>query len=120
MDSVLNTSNLDQIGFVISDCLRSRSEDDTDAHDDELQDKLAAEFKATFDECIRPLEAEFGSARVVDLLDESADEGMIEQALSLVEGLVRVAFWEASAALLFLAVVHEDREAPIALLIGAV
>ena len=92
--------------------------EDFDAHDDELQDELAAEFRAAFDTCLRSLQSEFGSARLMDVGDESEGEDAIELAFSLVPGPVRLALWELPAGVLYVAVSHQDREEPIVLLIG--
>ena len=93
--------------------------DDDEAHDDDRQDRLNAEFRAQLDRYIRFLEAEYGPATVVDLESDSVDEAAAEEASSLVEDALQLAFWQQEDATLYVAMTQADREAPLALVIGA-
>jgi hypothetical protein len=93
--------------------------DDEDAHDDALQDRLNAEFREQLDRYINFLEAEFGPATIVDLDSEAVDEADADEALSLLEGAIKLAWWTQDDATLYVATAQEDREAPLTLVIGA-
>ena len=84
-------------------------EDDVEAHDDALQERLEREFIVAFDEAASELTAEYGPpARV-----SQEDEQVVPMG-----GTFRSAVWWIRDNELWLAAAHEDREVPFVLLMG--
>jgi len=84
-------------------------EDDSAAHDDDLQAQLERDFVTAFEEAQSELTEQFGRpARVGDDYDESLP----------LSGVFRLAIWSTGDQNLWLAAAHEDRECPFVLLLG--
>jgi hypothetical protein len=83
--------------------------DDESAHDDELTDRLYAEFSADFDRAQAELTKTYG---------EPSRVGTEEDEIIPLNGVFRFAVWEVEDKLLFAAAAHEDRGCPIILMLG--
>ena len=84
-------------------------EDDASAHDDELHEKLYAEFALDFDCVQADLAAQYGTPW---------QTGNEDNKYIPLNGVFRFSLWEVNQRLLFVAAAHEDRECPILLMIG--
>ncbi len=86
-------------------------EDDVEAHDDHLLERLEQDFVAAFNQSRIELEAVYGPpVRVGDVDDESIPLG----------GVLRFTVWKVDDKQLWLAAAHEDRDCPFLLLMGTV
>jgi hypothetical protein len=83
--------------------------DDESAHDDELTERLYAEFSADFDRAQAELTKAYG---------EPSRAGTDEDEAIPLNGVFRFAVWEVGDELLFAAAAHEDRGCPILLMLG--
>jgi hypothetical protein len=83
--------------------------DDESAHDDDLTEKLYAEFLAEFDRAQAELTKTYG---------EPSRAGTDEDEIIPLNGVFRFAVWEVGDKLLFAAAAHEDRGCPIVLMLG--
>ena len=86
-------------------------EDDEIAHDDEAMKSLYSEFETFFDEAKSVLTQNYGEPAEIAEEDE-------EEVVPL-NGIWRYALWSTDQATLFLALSHEDREAPVILMLGS-
>ena len=83
--------------------------DDESAHDDELTQRLYAEFSAELERIQTTLTEHFG---------EPAQVGNEDHDLIPLNGVFNFAIWEVNEQNLFVAAHHEDRGVPIILVIG--
>jgi hypothetical protein len=83
--------------------------DDESAHDDELVERLYAEFSTDFDRV---------QAELTDTYGEPSRVGEGDDAVGPLNGVFRFAVWEVGDKLLFAAAAHEDRGVPILLMLG--
>lgn len=83
--------------------------DDESAHDDELTERLYADFSAEFERVQKELTEQYGSP---ERAGETDDE-MIP-----LNGVFRFAVWSVGDRQLFAAASHEDRGVPILLMLG--
>jgi len=84
---------------------------DGDEHDEELDERLHAEFSDEFDSVQSELATAFGAP----VRTGSEDDDAIP-----LSGLFRFAIWQAEGKSLFLAAAHEDRGLPVLLMLGTV
>jgi hypothetical protein len=84
--------------------------DDESAHDDELTERLYAEFSVDFDRAQAELTKTYGEPTRVG---QDGDE------VVPLCGVFRFAVWEFGDKVLFAAAAHEDRGCPILLMLGA-
>jgi hypothetical protein len=85
--------------------------DDESAHDDNLHDRLHAEFSADFDRVQAELARTYG---------EPLRTGSEDDALIPLNGIFRFALWEVDDTILFAAAAHEDRDCPLLLMLGTI
>lgn len=85
-------------------------QDDVEAHDDDLQERLEKEFLDAFNEARIALNGVFGSHTDLEL-----EEG--EDLVPLC-GVFRACSWHVGETSLYLAAIHEDRETPFLLIAG--
>ena len=83
--------------------------DDESAHDDELAERLYAEFSADFDRVQAELGKEYGSP---------SRTGQEDDEVIPLNGVFRFAVWQIGDKQLFAAAAHEDRGVPILLMLG--
>jgi hypothetical protein len=83
--------------------------DDEAAHDDELTERLYAQFSADFDRAQAELSKSYG---------EPSHVGTEDGELIPLNGVFRFAVWEVGEKLLFAAAAHEDRGCPVILMLG--
>ena len=82
---------------------------DGDKDDDELDDRLHAEFSADFDRVKAELASAFGP---------SARTGSEDDSIIPLNGVFRFAIWNIEGKTLFAAAAHEDRGLPVLLMLG--
>ena len=87
-------------------------EDDEEAHDDKLQEKLEAEFRQLWLAVTEELNQTFGLGETYPL----PEDGDIEWIP--LNGIGGASSWDTDKGRLWLAYAHEDRETPIILMIG--
>jgi len=83
--------------------------DEASAHDDELTDRLYADFSAEFERVQTELTKQYGSP---------SRTGQTDDNLIPLNGVFRFAVWPVGDRQLFLAAAHEDRGIPILLILG--
>ena len=83
--------------------------DDESAHDDELAERLYAEFSADFDRAQAELGKKYGSP---------SRTGQEDDEVIPLNGVFRFAVWQIGDKQLFAAAAHEDRGVPILLMLG--
>jgi len=83
--------------------------DDESAHDDELTERLYADFSAEFERAQTELSTQYG---LPSRTGETDDE------IIPLNGVFRFAVWEVGDRQLFAAASHEDRGVPILLMLG--
>jgi hypothetical protein len=84
-------------------------QNDSEAHDDELQAKIAKEFETEFEQAQGDLSKKFG----LPVRTGKANDPAIP-----LSGIFRCAVWRFRDREFFLAAAHEDREAPFLLMMG--
>ena len=84
-------------------------EDDEEAHDDELTERLYEEFSADFDRVKAELSKKYGPPSRSGKKDDRAVP---------LNGVFRFAIWDVKDNQLFVAAHHEDRGVPIILWVG--
>jgi hypothetical protein len=82
---------------------------EVEAHDDNLHERLAEKFAASFDSVKAELVKEFGQPSRTGERDDDH--------IPLC-GVYRFAVWDQDNMILFLAVAHEDRQCPFLLMLG--
>lgn len=85
-------------------------EDDAEAHDDSLQERVAAEFDEAWLGVVEELNRTFGPATTAET-EEEADWVPLC-------GVGGAAWWETKQGRLWVAYAHEDRETPYLLMVG--
>jgi hypothetical protein len=85
-------------------------DNDEQAHDEGLQNRVRREFSLVFNELSTKISACFGDARFAEEYDEFDCVPLC--------GAFPIAVWEIDHLLLYLAVCHEDRETPVLLTVG--
>lgn len=83
--------------------------DDEEAHDDEMTDKLYAEFVVEFERVVATLSEKYGTPIRTGEEDDDAIP---------LNGVFRFAVWSVGDQQLFVAAAHEDRGVPIILMLG--
>jgi hypothetical protein len=83
--------------------------DDESAHNDELVERLYAEFSTDFYRV---------QAELTDTYGEPSRVGERDDAVVPLNGVFQFAVWEIGDRLLFAAAAHEDRGVPILLMVG--
>ena len=84
---------------------------DGDEEDDELDERLHTEFSADFDRVQKELAGAFGPP---------ARTGSEDDSVIPLNGVFRFAIWDIEGKSLFAAAAHEDRGAPVLLMLGTV
>ena len=105
LDAVMASPSAAQVDLAHSDWLNDRAIDEIEA--------LESEFEERFDRQLAAAQAQLGPPAYDDQSERDAVDAWYPEAL-------RFAGWRHRDGLLFLALEHHDREAPIALLIGFV
>ena len=82
---------------------------DGDEHDDAATDQLHNDFKADFDSATKVLSDQYGTPSRTGNTDDDAIP---------LSGIVAYNVWNAEDCALFLAISHEDRGAPVLLMLG--
>jgi len=85
--------------------------DDSSAHDDELTERLYADFSAEYERVQTDLTKQYGSP---------SRTGQTHDALIPLNGVFRFAVWPVADRQVFVAAAHEDRGVPILLVLGTV
>ena len=85
--------------------------DDESAHDDELTERLYAEFAAELERVQKELTEQYGPP---------SRTGKTDDEVIPLNGVFRFAIWEVGERQLFAAASHEDRGVPILLMLGTV
>ena len=83
--------------------------DDESAHDDELTERLHADFSAEFERVQKDLTKQYGPP---------SRTGETDDEVIPLNGVFRFAVWEVGETQLFAAASHEDRGVPILLMLG--
>jgi hypothetical protein len=83
--------------------------DDASAHDDQLTERLCAEFSVDFDRAQAELAKSYGDPSRVGHQDDKVVP---------LNGVFRFAVWQFGDKVLFAAAAHEDRGCPILLMLG--
>ncbi|SRR6266705_3598874 len=115
------TENKDQVIELARKCLAGHGEksepllvysfkDDNEAHDDDLQERLEAEFERAWREVTERLAEVFGPALVGEDYEETRWVPL--------SGVGGASSWHTEHGRLWVAYAHEDRETPYLLLVG--
>jgi hypothetical protein len=83
--------------------------EDEQAHDDQLQERLRREFEDDFEKAARTLTSKFGSP---------AERGTEDHDAIPLSGVFLHAIWNVKNSVLYAAAAHEDRELPVLLVLG--
>ena len=85
-------------------------ENDFDAHDDELQDRLEAQFEEEWKKAVAELERAFGIGATATSHEETRYVPLC--------GVGGACSWQIGETRLYIAYAHEDRETPYLLVVG--